>query len=220
MSTRKHPVAICGFANTGKDTAAEYIATKYGYKVEAFATRVRKVLEAVNPIVGQRFNEDRDHLAYRYVYYNDAVRELGYAEAKKRYPIRPLLIALGNACKEQLGPTVWIDPVLPRDYYGAPPAVQTTAPTLQPTLVTDVRYPDEYQRLEHLNGFLIAIHRSGVGPANEHETLHVPTIQSRTVMHVHNDGTLEELYRKLDGVMGTIETTYTLFSSRDGILRP
>jgi hypothetical protein len=183
---RPRVVGICGYATVGKDSVAAHLATRHGYVHASFADRIRAFASFVDPVVGVRcgFVPSADSLLVRY---SEALGELGYTEAKRRYPrLRQFLVSLGEGARRFIAPDVWLDAVLPPGYSG---------PEL---VVSDVRYPNEGKRVKELRGVTIRVDRPGVEPANEHEAKHTLEIEVDAV--IVNDGTLEQLYAKVDDV--------------------
>lgn len=130
-------IGICGYAGTGKDTAAAYLVENYGYRRIAFADRLRELAVAQNPTVRDEWGST-DTLQY-------FVRHRGWDRAKRELPdVRKLLQAIGQSHREVFGDNFWIDQVLPYPNQIAPPW-----PPLAPrTVITDVRYPNEATRID------------------------------------------------------------------------
>lgn len=83
-------IGLAGYAQSGKDTAARYLAER-GYERRAFADGVRVLCRKTDPILD------------RYV------AERGWEEAKRDPTTRQYLQSVGLACRDVFGPDVWVD---------------------------------------------------------------------------------------------------------------
>lgn len=171
-------IGLIGYAGSGKDTIAEYLACR-GYTRVAFADPVRSVLLSVNPLI------TGDGLRLR-----DAVEAYGWDTAKRQFPeVRELLQGLGAGVRASLGESVWLEHALRR--LDALPG---------PVVVTDVRYPNEARALQRRGFFLVWVQRPGVGPANAHPSeTDIPVELADTVLL--NDGSIPELRRAVDALL-------------------
>lgn len=149
MTPKPRLIGLCGYARSGKDTAAEYLAAEHGYERRAFADKLRALAEAIDPILGE------DGVGYSYT---EAMWDYSYEVAKDRFPeLRRFLVALGKGVREVLGPDVWVDACLPRtEFYTR-------------TVVSDVRYLNEVQRIIDLGGEVWYVNRRLLDPANTEE---------------------------------------------------
>ncbi len=143
-------VGLSGYARSGKDTAAQVLVDRFGFKRVAFADTLRSMLYAINPVVP-------DSIHGRVAELVDAE---GWDVAKEQYPeVRQLLQRLGTeAGRNILGEDVWVDAAM-RNLHPAGRYV-----------FTDVRFRNEALAVTsfQVNGELWRIERTGVGPANDH----------------------------------------------------
>ena len=155
MTPKPRLIGLCGYARSGKDTAAEYLAAEHGYERRAFADKLRALAEAIDPILGE------DGVGYSYT---EAVWDYSYEVAKDRFPeLRRFLVALGKGVREVLGPDVWVDACLPR------PGVVSPLSPFEHIVVSDVRYLNEVQRIIDLGGEVWYVNRRLLDPANPEE---------------------------------------------------
>ena len=141
-------VGLCGYAGSGKDTAAEALVAR-GYTRIAFADPVREVALAINPMIG--YGELQKRLS-------SLVRDLGWTKAKKIPEVRRVLQATGtDAIREVLGRDTWVQV-----------ARRKRAAVNGPVVFTDCRFPNELEFIEDLGGVTIWIDRPGYGPALGH----------------------------------------------------
>jgi hypothetical protein len=67
-----------------------------------------------------------------------------------------------------------------------------------PVVITDVRFENEAEYVRSHGGEVWWVYRSGVGPVNSHAS---DNIDFATDLIVPNDGTLEDLYTQIDGLI-------------------
>lgn len=141
-------IGLSGYAGSGKDTAAAGLVAA-GWQRRAFADRVRQVVYATDPIIldGRKVAS----LA-------GMVDRIGWDEAKRHAQVRALLQQLGQAVRDQCGQDTWVRPVL--------------ADRTGPTVISDVRYPNEAEAIRTAGGLVCRIVRPGVGPVNGHLSEH------------------------------------------------
>lgn len=145
-------IALNAYAQSGKDTVADYLVLEHNFVRLTFADKLREFVWNINPIVG--FDNDLGPVRYQ-----DVVRSLGYERAKKDYPeVREMLQRVGTeGGRETLYDNVWVDATIRqisshRDY-----------------VITDCRFPNEYTAVANLiGGFNVHIERPGYGPVNNH----------------------------------------------------
>ena len=171
-------------AQVGKDTAAQILVDGYGFKRLAFADRLKQMAFDINPMVGTGVRYAPTHLAR-------LVDQVGFEKAKEDPEVRRFLQNLGVAARDNLGEDVWVRVVLD----------QITADLRQDWVITDVRFPNEFDTLNGL-GWLVKITRPGV------ET-NAGTHVSETALAdydwdytIRNDGTIQDLESKLVKVLG------------------
>lgn len=175
-------------AGVGKDTAAAGLSIHGFYRV-AFADALKALALDANPHVYAGFDVGR------YQPLKDVVGEIGW-ESAKRYPeVRALLQRLGVAARDLLGSDVWVE--------AAWGTVRTARLRGYSVVITDVRFPNEFDRVRREGGVLIRIDRPGVDPANDHVSEHALDGADWDAVVV-NDGTPDQLrYRVLGSATAT-----------------
>lgn len=156
-------VGLVGFAQAGKDS----FAAALGYQRLAFADPLKDLAAQCNPrFGGVRLQKLSD--------------ELGWEFAKRVPGVREFLQDLGAGVRETLGPDTWVKATF-RGY----------DPTL-PTVLSDVRFPNEIAAVQDRGGVIVRIDRPGVGAANGHvsETAWNSVVPDFVVL---NDGDLGHL---------------------------
>jgi len=183
-------LAICGRMRSGKDAVAAHLTQQYGFVRFAFGDGIRKVCRELFP----------DQMA-------------DGPGGVKRKP-RALLQGVGQAMRA-FDPDVWVRQTLEEIAYQAEEdEITGNAPRY---VITDLRQPSEYDRLRS-EGFVIIrvtcredIRRQRMLDAGDtfderdltHETeLHTDGFE--VDFEIENNGTLAELYAKVDAVMAEI----------------
>mgnify|MGYP001029466142 CR=1 FL=1 len=97
-------VAFCGYAGSGKDTAADILVKDYGFTKIAFADALRKMAWDINPMVWV------DVYGKRY-YYQQVINDYGYSGAKEIFPeVRRFLQRLGtDGCRRHIDDNIWVE---------------------------------------------------------------------------------------------------------------
>jgi len=137
-------IGLSGYARSGKDTVAGMLIGLHGYDNRAFADGVRQFLVHLNPIL-----EDGHRL-------NEVIRDYGWEYTKGRTEVRRLLQELGLGARDFFGTTCWID----RAMIGVKAGDKI--------VFTDVRFPNEAEKIKSLGGEIWRIQRPGVAPINNH----------------------------------------------------
>lgn len=143
-------VGLCGLAQSGKDTFAGYL----GYRRIAFADPLKELALACNPLVWT--DDDWSTHTLRWIvetYGWEAAKQMRCAYGKD---VRQLLQDLGVGVRDILGPDTWVDAAF-RTY---DPAVAT--------VITDCRFPNEFERIRSLGGVIVRIERHGQGSPDQH----------------------------------------------------
>jgi hypothetical protein len=172
-------VAFCGYARSGKDTAALVLA-EYGYERLAFADALRDSLYALNPIVQVEY-------ALRA---QEIVDGIGWDRAKVEYPeIRELLQRFGTEVGRTLyGENFWVDRVMTKVKPGGK------------YVITDVRFPNEQVAVQQAGGRVFRIQRPNVGAANAHSSEDVSRLMVDGV--VPNTGSIEAFRESVLSAVG------------------
>ena len=182
-----HILGLGCTAQVGKDTAAEYLEKKFPGKVKrvGFADKLKEICMFL-------FG-----LSHEQCY--------GSKEAKEaidpRYGLSPRAIMQGVGEKmREIFPDIWVDTV----FY-------TTIPELQKNgfdcfVVSDVRYPNEGDKVHKEGGTLVKVLRDAGG------VIHGAQHSSETAMKnytnfdfiIDNNGTFEEYFERIDKLMEEI----------------
>lgn len=104
---------------------------------------------------------------------------------------RDFIINLSEAAKTLFGEDFWIDRILPLEYW---------RPKVGVTVVTDMRFPQEFARVVDLNGIMVKIEREGATGGRSENLLD----DYRYDYLITNNGSKDELRDQVAGVMEQI----------------
>lgn len=192
-------IGISGYARSGKDTAAEVLVKEFGFQRIAFADKLRDFLYALNPLVDvdvwteELMVEDLndpvqtnvDIIPIRLREVIDQIGWDGYKSTGYSDEIRGLLQRLGTeAGRETLWDSIWVDAAFvnldPNGKY----------------VVTDMRFPNEMEAIQHRDGWTWRIVRPGVGPANNHPS-ETSLDLARFDEYLFNDSTIIDFHEQV-----------------------
>lgn len=168
-------ISLIGHSKSGKDTAA---ANMPGWQRFAFADALKRDIDPMLDLVGCD------------------LRNPGHKERA-----RPLMVEWGRTARS-FNPDHWIT-----ELFDVAGGVADALDEGQSVVITDVRYLNECQRILANGGRLVMLDRPGIGPANEEEERSIRRVWlelSGKIVVVINDGTPEELGRKVLAVCGEV----------------
>lgn len=143
-------VGLVGYAQAGKDTFAGFLS----YARLAFADPLKQLALACKP---GGFYPPGSYADDYGCDLTDIVAEYGWEYTKAKVSgVREFLQDLGVGAREILDPDIWVKA-----------AFAKYDPT-QPTVITDVRFPNEIEAIRHRGGVIVRVEREGHGPANGH----------------------------------------------------
>jgi hypothetical protein len=145
-------IGLSGYAQSGKDTVANILVEKYGYKRIAFADPIRNLLYEMDPLVPKGYGTGI--INYRL---QDLVDSYGWDKVKVDYPeVRRLLQDLGVGARNVFGDTFWI-------YQ----ALSDVAPQ-DKVVVSDVRFENEAEWIQNFKGQIWRVKRIDTKAVNDH----------------------------------------------------
>lgn len=175
-------IGISGWARSGKDTSADYLVEKYGYKKFSFAKPMKEAMYRLDPRI--TVNE----LANTSL--RVGVDVYDWEGLKERSPdVRGLLQRMGTEVgREMFGEDFWVNHAL------------DSIPDGTKAVIADVRYPNEADAIRKLGGKVIRVEREGVKPANEHPSESALNDYNFDVV-ITNNSTIETLNSVLDKII-------------------
>lgn len=178
-------IGMSGYAQSGKDTVGKILVDQRGFRRLAFADSLRQLAIEVDPVVAVY------DLGPTLVHLSEVVESYGWEGAKQVREGRRFLQDLGTSCREILDPDCWIKPV----------ERQLLSDRGFPTVITDVRFPNEAKLIKQLGGVVWRISRPGFGAVNEHASERA--MDSWAFDHVFvNDASITELSHHVHEALG------------------
>lgn len=143
-------VGLIGKKRSGKDTFGLALIEAHGFTRVAFADPVRQAALDLDPYVGRPALPGQ--LApQREIRLSDVIDSIGWEAAKDYVPeVRRILENFGTNSIRKLDPDFWVRMALEK--------IQATE---GPVVVTDVRFPNEADKIRELGGIVVRIIRPG-----------------------------------------------------------
>lgn len=186
-------VGIGGKLASGKDATSDYLVDTYGWVKLGMSDALAKALYTLNPYVLIQ----RKFLLFKWtkwIRYSRLFDAEGYVQAKVNTEVRRLLQTLGTEVgRKQIDDNVWVNMMVKN----VRAAVETGVPGV---IVTGVRFDNELSAImETLGGETWWVNRPSLtdtvnaGHASENSV----SADDFSIV-IENDGTLEDLYAKVD----------------------
>ena len=181
-------IGLVGYAGTGKDTVRHLLETEHGFVGLAFADPIRAMLRALFTTNGidEKYIDERDH------------KEATIEDLLTAQPVtyRQMAQTLGTEWGRNLSPDFWLH------IAGAFIAEQRRRGE-RLFVISDVRFVNEARWVKDAGGELWRIRRRGVRPVRKHVSeTEIKRIKCNRL--VDNSGTLEDLWTRVDSVMGGV----------------
>ena len=172
-------VGLSGYAQTGKDTVANYLVENYGFTKISFADPIREALYKLNPYV-RVGGMPPINLA-------SAIDHMGWEETKRfSTDVRELLQRLGTEVgREMFGQDFWVNQAMSK------------ARQYDKVVFADVRFENEAEAILNAGGDVWRISKPEVSAVNRHVS-ESALDNYKFDREIHNLGSLEELYQIVD----------------------
>ena len=197
-------IGICGLIGSGKDTVAERLVNEHGYKRDSFA-------KSLKDAVASMFNWDRDMLEGRGEssrHWREQPDKFWSERFGREVSPRTILQQFGTeVMRGQMYDGIWLDSCMGR-YRG------------QNTVIADTRFPNEIKTIKAHGGKIILVKRGqdpdwftsyvegNIIPTGIHSSEYL-WAKSEFDFTINNDGTKEELYKKIDDLIIGLQVTNT-----------
>lgn len=231
MNTKVNLIGLNGKARSGKDTTAGFIKGwaedySFGFSQDAFARRLKESAAAalgLQPEEGATSVPPEDAIAFcEMLKRDDNVIHVVNAEGTG-YTItgREFLQYYGTeAHRDVFGSDFWVDAVLPRGYdnSGVIPlwhkSFETHGKVAEFAVVTDVRFPNEAERIKELGGEVWKIERDGSG-AGDHASEQELSLELVDYV-IGNNSTLDNLRESVDVILERLTGLVIVSSTTEG----
>ncbi len=166
----KRLIVICGYKESGKTTVANYLFWKKNFSTIAFADQLKKMLKVICPqLTEYDFNRGKENV----------IPSIGKS-------VRQLMTEFANdIVKDYFGHSVWISAL---EY-------EITKIESKLIVIPDLRYPLELEGTLSQKAEIWKILRPGY-KAGDHSSEF--GIDHPSIIEIQNDGTIEDLKRKVD----------------------
>jgi len=180
-------ILLSGKAGSGKDTVGEILSVKHGFRPWAFAEKLKIVVQEL--------------FGLGYCQVHGTREEKEAIDPRYGKSGRQILIELGQFCRT-INPNIWEDITLKKIgqyFYGYSGHV-----------ITDLRLKSEANRARQwgkdkgLEVILVRIERPGISTINTFTETDLDDYDGFDY-YIHNDGSLEDLERKVDELMRGIK---------------
>lgn len=196
---RVNLIGICGFAQSGKDTAAAAL-TEIGWTRIAFADPLREGALGCDPIVGyevvkteRRFSAPWGRTKAVPLRLSDLVRAQGWDKAKQNPEVRRFLQRYGTEGGRHVhGPDCWTK--IAEDRLACVLASGGRA------VITDVRFDNEAEMIRDRGGLVVRISRPNNKQVNRHVSENLNFKVDHCIYNTTTKGRLREQLLELAGV--------------------
>lgn len=183
-------IGIYGYAGSGKDTVANHIIKKYGFKKDSFAAPLKDAVSAI-------FGWDRELLegttaesrAFR-----ETSDEFWSKKCGRLITPRIVLQEWGTqVARDNWHTNIWVDSFLARNKNNS-----------ENIIITDIRFPNEMDTLVEMGALIIKVERpfSSVEVPNHKSEEYIKTFKEHNIILV-NDSTIENLLKATDFALTT-----------------
>lgn len=163
-------LGIAGAARVGKDTFADVLVRKHGYRKISFADPLRAMVSEMTGIAIQDLIDGPLK--------EQVIPWIGYSP-------RQLMQSLGTDwARAVIGQNIWLSHAQRRI------SLLANDPTVNGLVFADIRFDNEAQLIADLGGHVIQIYRPGATTVNAH-VAEAGLQQFQTRLYVVNDGSLE-----------------------------
>lgn len=181
-------IGLLGYKFSGKDTTADYLVEKYGFKKYAFATALKDVCQILFS-----FNADQ-------LYGNSKEQVDPYWQITPRSSFQfvgtDLIRNLIHKLLPDVGDNFWVK-VLDRQLNESKELENNNC------IISDCRFINEVDYIKSKGGIIIKILRSDTNIDSHISEAGIDAITNYDYI-IYNDGTLEELYNKIENIIHDI----------------
>lgn len=191
-------IGLNGFKGTGKDTVGKYLVENYGFTRISFAEKLKASAAACFGIDPAKWEDWKNDDSMEVMIQRNLSSEIGRARLVGQEPpvslphvrvtVREFLQKYGTeAHRDVFGYNFWVDA-----------ALKGVEPLMYDYVVTDARFPNEFDAIHRLGGVTVQIIRPGhEGEGHASEQAPDP---SKIDYKMFNDSDLSALYEEVDNL--------------------
>lgn len=182
-------IALAGDTGSGKDTVGAYLIKEHGFERKAFADPLKRAIAALFDIPFSEIDKLKNDTTIMVGFGRQDDISMDIVPIHRPITFRKFVQNYGESLKLILGDDVWTNLTLPKASYAG-----------RKIVITDCRFIVEAERIKQFDGMIWEIVRPSVQkPAQESANKHVSDIiDFDTDYVIHNDSTLEELYKRVE----------------------
>jgi cytidylate kinase len=183
-------IGICGKKYHGKDTVANHLVQKYGYKRIAFADPIKDICQIVFGLSIEQLNS----------YMKEEIDDYWKISPRNLMQFIGTDLFRNNMATimPNIGDNIWIH-VLIRKISNE---IQKD-PNIK-FVITDVRFDNELEYIAKLNGLKIKVQRNNI-INNDHHESESYTDKLNVDYILNNDDTIDDLYIKIDELLNQLK---------------
>jgi hypothetical protein len=185
---KKIIVGFIGISGSGKDTASDYLVNHFNFNKMSLATPVKKMAQECFLLTDEQcWGKQKEDIDERW---GCSPREMFQTIGTEigQYLLPDLIPSLKNKFQSK---SLWVHHLYERI---------DKLKDAQYIVIADVRFKHEVDALLERGAYLFKITRPGLKPIKKHiSEEEVCLIHNSKIFTLNNDGTLEELYEKLNG---------------------
>lgn len=189
-------IGIGGRFSSGKDAVADYLVEQHGWVKMGMSDPLADALYTLNPMIGLTLDLSGENDRYVPAHYQTFVDQVGYTEAKKNPEVRRLLQVLGTEVgRNMIGQNTWVDIAERR--------IKAVRAESKSVILTGVRFHNELKMIQQNSGELWWVNRPRIethAPTSGHASENSVTADNFGT-HITNNGTLEDLYKKVENLL-------------------
>lgn len=217
-------IGLGGKLRAGKDAVADYLEWEHGYVKLGMSDALNEALLKLNPWIPRELYGPVPGTTVPNwpIRYKDLHDIEGYVEAKKNPEVRRLLQVLGTEVgRDMIDPDVWVRI--------AEKKIREHWANGKSVVITAMRFPNEIEMLNRLGGFSAWIERPDEQrfyttpgtDVNISQHASENSVSAKDFQYVlNNDGTLKQLYRKVEKRLIEREGTETVYATVDFMGQP
>lgn len=179
-------IGLTGLAQSGKDTVADYLVSRYGFEKRSFAAPLKRVLLAQDPILGMDPMRPGHTIKLSH-----ALQNIGEDGVKKIFPeYRRLLQQLGTEGIRGIDQDFWVKA-----------ATNDLDKERGKYVFTDVRFPNEAECIGNLRGSLWQVERHLAHKEDTHASESWAGRMGEDYL-IYNNGSMDKLYNEVEYALG------------------
>lgn len=193
----KDLIGISGKAGSGKNTVASFLQDiDNSFEQKAFAAKLKRIASILTGIPIEQFEDQEFKKTFLDSEWSTYIETMPFADLTKtnmelRMTVRELLQKIGTDCmRGNIHDNVWVNALF-ADWRG--PKMDEHHPSKW--IITDVRFPNEYQAIKDRGGIVLRIERPGIELMDHPSETSLDNHEFDYI--IYNDGNTPELFSQV-----------------------